>query len=247
MKTALLLKRAPTLITMVCLTYACYSIHASTSGPATPAADLATGFEGLMSDVVKAGEAEVQVLENAMHRDPFSVVVPAVDPATAAATTDGGDDPDSLSLAGIVSGLTLDATFLQKDTQIAIVSGRMYHRGDYLVIKTDAGKAFSPLLVQNVQPHEVTLTARGKAYKLGYPDQLGSRPAVSKDPAPASTDGSIAEIDPEGELAFYKKLLNSPLGRMGKSLTGNIGPGAGRGDAKGRSRGARSRASTGGP
>ena len=53
----------------------------------------------------------------------------------------------------------------------------------------------------------------------------------------------MKEIDPEGELAFYKRLLNSPLGKLGKSLTGNIRPGpasaAGTGSQPGRSRGAR--------
>ena len=60
---------------------------------------------------------------------------------------------------------------------------------------------------------------------MGYPDQLGNPPADRRPAGAASADGSVAEIDPEGELAFYKKLLNSPLGKLGKSLTGTKGVG----------------------
>ena len=70
-----------------------------------------------------------------------------------------------------------------------------------------------------------------QSYELGYPDKLGNRPSDRHARRRGSSvDGSIAEIDPEGELAFYKKLLNSPLGKLGKGLTGN--PGA-RGPASG--------------
>ena len=64
-----------------------------------------------------------------------------------------------------------------------------------------------------------------QTYELGYPEKLGNRPADRRPDGGAPVDGSIAEIDPEGELAFYKRLMNSPLGKLGKGLTGNFGAG----------------------
>ena len=140
-------------------------------------------------------------------------------------TSHAPDDSKAESLTDFVKSLTLDATFLQGKTRIAIISGRIYHQGQHLVVRGESGKADSPLLVQRVQAHSVTLGVRGKTYELGYPDQLGSRPALAKDRGSNRADGTLAEVDPEGELAFYKRLLNSPLGKMGKSLTGNMGAG----------------------
>jgi hypothetical protein len=225
MKTATLLKRAPTLIMVAFLIYACYSIHASLADPAAGRTGLANGLEVMMKDVLQASEAEVQSLERVMLRDPFHIALKAAD-VSKPPKNETPNDPETDPLTGIISGLTLDATFLQGQTRIAIINGRMYHQGQHLVVQGDTGKFYSPLFVQSVRAHGVTLGARGKTYVLGYPDQLGNRPAVSKSRGPLNADGSIAEIDPEGELAFYKRLLNSPLGKLGKSLTGNIGPGA---------------------
>ena len=53
----------------------------------------------------------------------------------------------------------------------------------------------------------------------------------------------MKEIDPEGELAFCKRLLDSPLGKLGKSLTGNIRPGPASAAGTGSSRRSRARRS----
>ena len=171
-----------------------------------------------------------------MLRDPFRVVAKASD-TSRAAHGDLPDDSIAEALAGIVNDLTLDATYLHGQTRIAIISGRIYHQGQHLVLRGDSGKSYSPLFVQSVQAQSVTLAARGKSYALSYPDQLGKRPTPAKDRGANSADGTIAEVDPEGELAFYKRLLNSPLGKMGKSLTGNANAGtrANRGRAPSRS------------
>jgi hypothetical protein len=102
----------------------------------------------------------------------------------------------------------------------------MYNQGQHLLLHADSGKSYSPLFIQNVQAQRVTLKAHNKTYELGYPEKLGARPADRREGGGATKDGSIAEIDPEGELAFYKKLMNSPLGKLGKSLTGKTGAGA---------------------
>jgi hypothetical protein len=223
MKTATLLKKAPTLAVVACLSYASYSIHASLAEPGAARTDLANGLEVMIKDVIHASAGEIQSVKKVMLRDPFRVA-PKAAAASKASKEEPSNDSDAESLAAFVRGLTLDATFLQGQTHVAIISGRIYHQGQHLVAQGDTGKAYSPLAIARVSMHSVTLSARGKTYELGYPDQLGNRPAAGKAQGPATADGGIAEIDPEGELAFYKRLLNSPLGKLGKGVTGIGGP-----------------------
>jgi hypothetical protein len=236
MKTTALLKRLPTVIMVGLLLYACYTVHASVSDPAPGRSALTNGLDLMINDFLHAGKDEVRGLASVVLRDPFRAVTKAAE-ASRAAPEVSPDDSTAEALSAIVRGLTLDATFLHGQTRIAIISGRIYHQGQHLVLRGDSGKSYSPLFVQSVQAHGVTLAARGKSYALSYPDQLGNRPALSKDRGAGSADGTIGEIDPEGELAFYKRLLNSPLGKMGKSLTGNTNAGtpAKRGRAASRS------------
>jgi hypothetical protein len=226
MKTASLLKRAPTLVMVAFLAYACYSIHASLLDPLAGRADLSKGLEFMVKDVLQESAEEVQSLTRVMRRDPFQVAQKVAD-APKAPKEESLNDDDAASLAAIVSGLSLDATFLQGQTRIAIISRRMYHQGQHLIFQGDTGKSYSPLLLEDVQAHKVTLSARGKTYVLGYPAQLGNRTSKNDARGRGPAGGAMAEIDPEGELAFYKRLLNSPLGKMGKSLTGITGPGQG--------------------
>jgi hypothetical protein len=221
MNTASLLKRAPILIMIACLSYSCYTIHAILPDSSAGPSDLAKGLDILVEDAIHAGADEVKALTREALRDPFRIrpkPEEATKPVDVAAA-----DPESDPLAGVVQGLSLDATFLQGKTQIAIINGRMYNQGQHLLLQADSGKTYSPLFVRNVQAQRVTLMAHNRTYELGYPDKLGARPAEARKASGASVDGSIAEIDPEGELAFYKKLMNSPLGKLGKSLTGDLG------------------------
>ena len=229
MNTAKLLNRAPTLIMVAFLAYACYRIQTILPDSAAGRKELANGLDVMVQDVLHAGAAEAKSLA----RDPFRTRPKAAAKAAEAATADPETDP----LAGFVKSLSLDATFLQGKTQIAIINGRMYHQGEHLIFVDDGANVPSPLFVQNVQVHSVTLQAHNTNYELGYPDRLGNRPTDNRPSGKSSTDGSIAEIDPEGELAFYKKLANGPLGRLGKGLTG-ISPG---GPASGAGRSKRSR------
>jgi hypothetical protein len=222
MNTASLLKLAPSLFMVVCLAYSCYTIHGIVPDSSAGRNDLAKGLDAMVNDALHAGATEVQALTRAALRDPFRIGHKSADAPKAEEVAVA--DPEKDPLAGLVQGLSLDATFLQGKTQIAIINGRMYHRGEHLLLQGDAGKSLSPLFVQDVGAHRVTLMAHNTKYELGYPDKLGSRPTDQR--KSKSTDGSIAEIDPEGELAFYKRLLNSPLGKLGKGLTGNMGAGA---------------------
>ena len=244
MNTAKLLKRAPTLIMVAVLAFACYKVSAILPGSAAGRTELAKGLDFMVKDVVHAGAEEARTLARDALRDPFRIRPKSADAAKSADVATA--DPESDPLAGFVHSLSLDATFLQGKTQIAIINGRMYHQGQHLIFQDDGAPVPSPLFVQNVQVHRVTLRAHNTNYELGYPDQLGARPADHRPVNGSSKDGSIAEIDPEGELAFYKKLMNSPLGKLGKGLTGIKDPG-GRASAGARSKRSRGAAGNGGP
>jgi len=233
MKTAALLKRTPTFIVVAFLAYACYSIHASLPDSSAGRTELANGLDLMVKDVVHASTNEVRSLTKVMLRDPFRLSLKAAD-APNSKTAEASDDAEAESLARFVSGLKLDATFLQGQTRIAIIDGHIYHQGEHLIVKGETGNSHSPLLIQTVQPQLVTLSARGKTYELGYPDQLGNRPAAGHVDGRVAADGSMAEVDPEGQLAFYKRLLNSPLGKLGLGVLGNQ---AGTSSKSGRSRG----------
>ena len=75
-----------------------------------------------------------------MLRDPFRAVVKAA-AASKPENEATPDDSQAESLAEFVRGLSLDATFLQGKTRIAIISGRIYHQGQHLVIRGDSGKS----------------------------------------------------------------------------------------------------------
>jgi hypothetical protein len=224
MKTLKLANRVPTLIMLAFLGYASFSVHASLPDAANEGKDMANGLDVMMKDVLRASADEAKSLTDVVFRDPFQASqkpAEAPKPPKADLADDSGGDP----LAEMVKGSALDATFLQGQTQIAIINGRSYHRGQHLIAQGDTGRTYSPLFVQTVRMHSVTLSAHGKTYELGYPDHLVNPAPASNAQSRGAADGALAEIDPEGELAFYKRLLNSPLGKLGKSLTGNIKPG----------------------
>jgi hypothetical protein len=228
MNTAKLLRHLPTLMMVVGLAYASYKIHATVPDPGAGRTELAKGLDVMMKDVLDAGTQEVR----ALARDPFRTGPKPADAAKAAEAA--LVDPEKDPLFDFVHSLSLDATFLQGKTQIAIINGHMYKQGEHLILEDNGDKVPSPLFIERVQPHRVTLRAHETNYELSYPDKLGDRPADHNPARGSPRDGSTAEIDPEGQLAFYKKLLNSPLGKLGKNLTGNPGgPASGAGRSRG--------------
>jgi hypothetical protein len=234
MNTAKLVKHVPTMLMVVCLAYACYKIHASVPDAGAGRAELVKGLDVMMDDVVHSGAEEVR----ALARDPFRTGPKPTEAVKAAEAVLA--DPETDPLSDFVRSLSLGATFLQGKTQIAIINGRMYKQGEHLILEHEGEKVPSPLFIEKVKMHGVTLRAHDTKYELGYPEQFGSRPADARPASGPAKDGSIAEIDPEGELAFYKKLANSPLGKLGKSLTGNLSPGGpASGSGKSRARGGR--------
>ena len=111
--------------------------------------NLANGLDIMMKDVLRSSADEAQGLKKVMFRDPFrpSQGVEIVQ----ARKEDTLSDSEADSLAEVVKGLTLDATFLQGQTQIAIINGRTYHQGQHLIDKGDTGRTYLPLFVQSVR------------------------------------------------------------------------------------------------
>ncbi len=70
---------------------------------------------------------------------------------------------------GMIQGLTLSGTFLQGRTEIAIISGQIYEKGQYLRGSDDEPSA---LRVAQVRTTGVTLQAGGNQYVLSYPEAL---------------------------------------------------------------------------
>jgi hypothetical protein len=217
MNTAKLVKLAPTLILIAFLGYASYSLHESLPSRASGRSDVAKGLD-MVEDMLASGTVAAARLIGEF-RDPFQVShMPS--PQVDASQSQPGHPAEAPSdpLADLVRGMTLDATFFQGRDQIAIIDGRIYSRGQPLRFRNDSGEPSSQLVVTIVLPSKVILRGNNRNYVLSYPDQLGKRPAA---PSPGLAGSSEATmLDPAGQLAMFQKLLNSPLGALGKGLIG---------------------------
>ncbi|HZW34298.1 MAG TPA: hypothetical protein VFF52_26480 [Isosphaeraceae bacterium] len=242
MNTAQALKAAPLLSLVAFLAYSAYSMHASLPGADAQDAALAKGLDILVQDLLDSGTVAAAKLGQEV-RDPFQAVVTqpaAVDRAKPQETP--APAPAADPLAEIVQGLSLEATFIQGRDQIAIIDGRIYSRGQRLMVEGKDGASAAPLSLASVFATQVVLQGGGRTYVLGYPDQLGKRKDESPAGPPLSREATLAELDPGGQMAMFQKLLNSPLGVLGKSLVGKSlstdpSPGAAAGPQSSRSRG----------
>jgi hypothetical protein len=216
MNAARLIKYSPTAILVIFLGYAAYSLQAALPDAAEKQAAIEKGFDLLLKKLVTTdpagGAASIR------SRDPFLVVRPPAPPE--AAEPDAPESPESDPLAEVIADLKLDATFLQGRDQLAIINGRIYHKGQALAL-AGQDKSLPSIVVLFVKPTGVILRGGGKNYLLGYPEHLGKKP----DDGPGDAREAGAEtIDPAGQAAMFKKLLNSPLGALGKSLIGDAVP-----------------------
>jgi hypothetical protein len=170
MNPAKLIKQAPMVILVTFLTYAGYSIHASADDPADGQAGQLKDVTTVVPDVVTAGNA-VERDQADVLRDPFQV---GKKPGAAAGAHEHLDEASSGSdrLAEIVQGLKLDATFLRGRDEMAIINGRVYSKGEHLIIHAASDDSLPPLIVVSVLPSKVSLRGGDKDYVLGYPDQL---------------------------------------------------------------------------
>ncbi len=76
------------------------------------------------------------------------------------------------------------------------------------------------LVLTVVLPSKVILRGNNRNYVLSYPDQLGKRPAAPSPGPDCRVSAMATMLDPAGQLAMFQKLLNSPLGALGKSIIG---------------------------
>ena len=143
MNTAKLAKRVPTFIMIAFLTYASYSVHASLPDSAADGKNLANGLDVMMKDVLHASADEAKSLTNVVFRDPFQTSHKLTD-APKPQKADTADDSELDPLTEVVKGLWLDATFLQGQTQIAIINGLTYHRGQHLIEQADTAELTCP-------------------------------------------------------------------------------------------------------
>jgi hypothetical protein len=190
MNAARLIKHGPMLILVAFLAYAGYSIHASADDPGEDQAGQVKDVNAVQKEIITADNAEEGVQAGGL-RDPFQVVVKP-GPVASAHGSHEDDAPDSDLLAEIVRGLKLDATFLQGGDELAIINGRIYSKGERLLINAKSGNALSPLVVVGVVPGWVTLRGGDKDYVLGYPDQPVLSRKTHTSPARAPAKSKVA-------------------------------------------------------
>ena len=168
-----LIKVLPMLVMVAALAYAAYSIQ-----PVVPIVTPAAGaakpekqapVEGAGQAVTAAGSPDAPPAMRVAGRNPFQVVAnpdPIADVKNSTPELEKTDSPLTT-----LNGLTLNATFLQGRTQMAIIDGRIYEPGQNLV---GADNAPSALVLAQVLVNKVVFQAGGKSYFLAYPDQLAS-------------------------------------------------------------------------
>ena len=176
-----LIKVLPMLVTAAALAYAAYSIQPVVP-IRTPAAGAAKAekqapVQGAGKAVTAADFAEASPAVRVALRNPFEVVA-KLDRNEDDKNSTPEFEQDDPSLVALES-LTLDATFLQGRTQMAIIDGRIYEPGQNLVGANDEP---SSLIVTQVFMNKVIFQAEGKRYFLAYPDQLGPPTASAGDP-----------------------------------------------------------------
>jgi hypothetical protein len=214
MNAARLIKQAPMLILVAFLAYAGYSIHASVDDPGEDQAGQVKDGNAVQKVIVTADHAEEGVQAGGL-RDPFQVVVKPGPVASAHGSH--ADALDTDHLAEIVRGLKLDATFLQGGDELAIIDGRIYSKGDGLLINAKPGNALSPLVVVSVVPGWVTLRGGDKDYVLGYPDQPVLSRKAHTSPAHAPAKSKVAHQAGVSSPAASAPRRHHPRG----SLVGN--------------------------
>ena len=224
-----LIQVLPMLVTVAALAYAAYSIQA-VAPTLTPAAGTATAgkqapAEGAGQAVPKAGSSEASPAVRVAGRNPFEVAAAKPDRIEDGKnSTPEFDKPDPSLVA--LEGMTLDATFLQGRTQMAIIDGRIYEPGQNLVGANDEP---SPLVVTQVFMNKVIFQADGKRYYLAYSDQLAPPTASAEDEPAAPGQGEmppgLGSSDLGSQLALIRALLSSPNGGLGTGLIGAAGGG----------------------
>jgi hypothetical protein len=195
-----LMRLLPMLTMVASLAYATYAMQPAGSSTSTrpdtsaPTKQQAAGKEARPTSAASLAKGGVSK-RPATFRDPFEVVSR---PSSAEAVNELADKAsghtDIDPYPGMIQELTLSGTFLQGRTEIAIISGQIYEKGQYL---RGPGDEPSALRVAQVRTTGVTLQAGGNQYNLSYPEawsEAGAKPASlaaskprqAKAPAPRS-------------------------------------------------------------
>jgi hypothetical protein len=220
MNAAKLIKLSPMLVMIAFLAYAGYSMHSSAVDPDAGPSNLAKDVDNLVEELRAVGTSIANVPGGGL-RDPFRIVAKPADKAGASDTKDDEpDEPVTDTLADVVQAMRLDGTYVQGKQQFAIIDGRVYSLGQHLAGDGDPTRPVSKLFLVGVQPGKAILHADGRNYTLGYADRIASAFDKTRAPAAESPQQSMAEIDAGGQMAMFKKLLNSPLGALGKAALG---------------------------
>jgi hypothetical protein len=69
--------------------------------------------------------------------------------------------------ANALSGLALNATYIQGDRRIAVINGRPYAQGESLSISNSTS---DPYIVAQIHPYKVLFACQGESAELTYPD-----------------------------------------------------------------------------
>ena len=218
MNVAKLMKLAPTLILVGFVGYSLFAMESGIPEAAEKEAEMTKGLEQMVHDMVAESSTTAAKLEGKL-RDPFSVAV-AAPTAQEVAAKEPSATPKLDELAEIVRGMTLEATFLQGRGQLAVIDGRIYSRGQRMAIPGDESTPERSIQVVAVTRTGVLLKGGEKHYRLGYPEELGKKKEADGESG-STKEQAITKIDPGGQMQMFQRLLNSPLGAMGRGLIGN--------------------------
>jgi hypothetical protein len=229
------IKLSPMLLMVAFLAYTGYSMHSNAVDPDAGPSNLAKEVDGIVQEMRAVGNALATAPAGSL-RDPFQIVTkPAGEAAGGVSKDEAPVEPETDVLADIVKKMRLDGTFVQGSEQMAIIDGRVYTKGQRIGVSGDQDKSVPKLILVGVLPSKAIVHADSRNFVLTYSDQLGSSLERGKSAAESPQD-AMAEIDAGGQIAMFQKLLNSPLGALGKSMIGNGGKPGGRRGATSRSR-----------
>ena len=243
MNAAKVMKLVPTITLVGCVGYGLFAMESGIPETAEKEAEVQKGLELMVHDVLAEGSSTAAKLEGKL-RDPFRVPPPA--PATAeAAAKELAAEPETDDLAEIVRGMSLDATLLQGREQLAVIDGRVYSRGQRIQLPGDESQPGRSLSVLAVTRTSVLLKGGAKHYTLAYPEQLGKKKEDGD--SDSAKERAMSEIDAGGQMEMFQRLLNSPLGKMGRGMIGNPAGAAAKGRGRRASNSSARNSGSGGP
>jgi hypothetical protein len=178
-----LLKFLPMVIMIASLAYAIYSMQAVRIDP-EPASKKPNEKQAAARESqakVAVSEAKTAMPERLhLPRDPFQVALKTT--SADSAQNAPGSSPASAEVdpyPAMIQGFTLSATFIQGKTEIAIINGRIYKKGQHI---SGAANEPLPLTLAGVLAKEVILQAGSNRYLLAYRDQWTEGRASSRRP-----------------------------------------------------------------